>query len=123
LSFEPQANGKQVNKRRSNNWPKGVSGNPLGGALAKMRTEAQQARYEELRQALLDELPKPSILELALIGQCADLLERGERRAKGHDHSVRLSRAGVLLLDKLRQGRKEREPKKRLPTLKELGLE
>jgi len=123
LSFEPQANGKQVNKRRSNNWPKGVSGNPLGGALAKMRTEAQQTRYEVLRQALLAELPKPTILELALIGQCADLLERGERRAKGHDHSVRLSRAGVLLLDKLRQGRKEREPKKRLPTLKELGLE
>jgi len=123
LSFEPQANGKQVNKRRSNNWPKGVSGNPLGGALAKMRTEAQQTRYEVLRQALLAELSKPTILELALIGQCADLLERGERRAKGHDHSVRLSRAGVLLLDKLRQGRKEREPKKRLPTLKELGLE
>jgi len=123
LSFEPQANGKQVNKRRSNNWPKGVSGNPLGGALAKMRTEAQQTRYEVLRQALLAELPKPTILELALIGQCADLLERGERRAKGHDHSVRLSRAGVLLLDKLRAGRKEREPKKRLPTLKELGLE
>ena len=88
-----------------------------------MRTEAQQTRYEVLRQALLAELPKPTILELALIGQCADLLERGERRAKGHDHSVRLSRAGVLLLDKLRQGRKEREPKKRLPTLKELGLE
>jgi len=88
-----------------------------------MRTEAQQTRYEVLRQALLAELSKPTILELALIGQCADLLERGERRAKGHDHSVRLSRAGVLLLDKLRQGRKEREPKKRLPTLKELGLE
>jgi len=119
----PQATGKQVHKRRSNNWPKGVSGNPLGGAIRKIRSEAQQARYEELRQALLAELPKPSILELALIGQCADLLERGERRHKGDDTSVRLSRAGVLLLEKLRAGRKEREPKKRLPTLRELGLE
>ena len=123
LSFLEQASGKQLHKRRSNNWKPGTSGNPLGGALLKMRTEAQQARYEELRQALLAELPKPSILELALIGQCADLLERAERRAKGDDQSVRLSRAGVLLLDKLRAGRKEREPKKRLPTLKELGLE
>jgi len=67
----PQATGKQVHKRRSNNWPKGVSGNPLGGAIRKIRSEAQQARCEE----------------------------------------------------KLRAGRKEREPKKRLPTLRELGLE
>jgi hypothetical protein len=125
LSFLEQASGRQLHKRRSNNWKPGTSGNPLGGALLKMRTEAQRARYEELRQAILAEFTsqKPSILELALIGQCADLLERAERRAKGDDQSVRLSRAGVLLLDKLRAGRKEREPKKRLPTLKELGLE
>jgi hypothetical protein len=123
LSLLAQASGKQVHKRRSNNWKPGTSGNPLGGAILKIRNEAQQARYEELRQALIAEFSKPSPIELALIHQCADLLERaGRRDPRGDRPTAKLSNAGLRVLDRLRKDREARQTKPRLPSLKELGL-
>jgi len=82
---------------------KGQCGNPLGGAILKKRTEAQQARYAEIQRELESEFPKATFLERLLIGQCADLFERAERRSpRGDDQATRLASAAV---------RHHREPK------------
>jgi hypothetical protein len=101
----------QANKRRSNNWPKGVSGNPLGGAILKARNEAQKARQAELRAAVAAEFAgKLTTLEAVLADQAADALERAERG--GDNNNVRLVRLALQLIEGIRQGRKEREAAK-----------
>jgi hypothetical protein len=89
---------------RSTSFKPGQSGNPLGGALLKLRNEAQRKRLAELNKAVLSEFPKPTALEKVLIAQVADLLERAGRPGGGD--TVRLSRCAMQVLDKIREGRK-----------------
>jgi hypothetical protein len=129
LSFQDQGSPQGAQQAHRPRWNEhsfkpGVSGNPLGGALRKRRTEAQQARYNELVAALAKEFPKATVIETALIQQCADCLERANRRdPRGYRETARLSNAGLRLLERLKKDHAARAPKKRLPSPKELGLE
>jgi hypothetical protein len=113
LSFSPNGvqAAPQANKRRSNNWKPGQSGNPAGGAILKARTEAQKARQAELRAAVAAEFAgELTTLEAVLADQAADCLERAER---GGDHNnVRLVRCALQIITRIRDGRKERESAK-----------
>ena len=105
---EPQA--KRHPQWRRTSWRKGQSGNPAGGAILKARTEAQRARHAELRAAIASEFPGANVLEAALIDQAADCLERAERG--GDNPRVRLVRLALQIMQRIRQGRAEREATK-----------
>jgi hypothetical protein len=92
-------------------WVKGQSGNPAGGAILKVRTEKQQARKAELRAAVASEFPgELTTLEAVLVDQAADALELAERG--GDNNRVRLVRLALQVMDRIRQGRAERESAK-----------
>src|SRR5262249_6630546 len=105
-----QANERHPKWRRTS-WRKGQSGNPAGGAILKARTEAHRARQAELRAAVAAEFAgELTTLEAVLADQAADALERAERG--GDNNSGRLTRLALQLIERIRQGRKEREAAK-----------
>jgi hypothetical protein len=105
-------------QRRSNNWPKGVSGNPQGRALGMARTTAQLARRDELAAALATEFPDATAFELALIGTAADMLERSEHKAS-NGQSVRMAGTALRIIDRIRDARRTRPAKALALTVEE----
>lgn len=94
---------------RGRQWPKGTSGNPLGGSVVSKRIielfESMRADFNDL-----------TAIETELLLQAARLMWRAER-VKDGDTAVRLTNSASRLLTNLRNGRRQREPA--TPTLQD----
>jgi hypothetical protein len=121
LSFEPQVNHQVIShepSRLSNGrFARGHSGNPHGPKVYLERQAASKAHAAELLKALAAELGgKLSAVDLAFASQAAAMLAKAHYSEK---HRVHLTTKAGAIIDRLRA----RYPaKKRLPSLRELGL-
>jgi hypothetical protein len=94
---------------RGRQWPKGTSGNPLGGAVVAKR-------ITELFESMRADFHDLTAVETELLLQAARLMWRAERVRDG-DTAVRLTNSASRLLTNLRNGRRQREPA--MPTLQD----
>jgi hypothetical protein len=97
--------------RRPGQFAPGVSGNPLGRSVTKVRTER---RLAELFEAVAADFPAPSPCEVALLQQAARLLLRAERstkvRYRDGDVAVRCANGARRILASLQHRRRETAP-------------
>jgi hypothetical protein len=127
LSFEAQGSGqgpRQGHKPRWNehSFKPGQSGNPLGGAIRKIRTEAQHARKAELRAAVASEFTdKLTTLETVLVDQAAEALELAERASD--NARVRLVRLALSLMERIRRQREASKPKAKQRSMSDIEKE
>jgi len=110
----PQAPARRLNGQ----FAPGHSGNPTGYKAFIARQQAIRAQADALLKALRDELgSKVSAVDIALAQSAALMLAKATVNEK---HRVTLTGRAQRIIDGLR----ERYPaRKRLPTLRELGIE
>lgn len=90
-------------------FQKGCSGNPDGGRLLAERNELAKARIVEMTAAITAEFPgQLTALETVYVNEAA---RQFARASFTHDDAlrVRLVRSATALVERIRQGRRERK--------------
>ncbi len=101
---EPRADSDQVRVR--GRWPKGVSGNPRGGAINRVAE-----RTAELFDTMAGDFAELSAVDRTFLRQACLLLARSERlrRARDADAAIRMSGEARRILTALQRRAKPRD--------------